>query len=166
MNKPLIAIVVALLVIFGGNVNVGASSYDVDIFGLPGVFGFGFDIDAPAGAEEVDFSFQTGDAVPSAGAWDVWFASTPTIGIQGVDFFTSAPLIDGTIVTISSVLDFDLTNFRLGGSSGAYEGQFIIVSDLGSTPPTHTYTTPIPSTIILLGGGLIGLICLRRRRQA
>jgi len=111
-------------------------------------------------------NFSRGSAVPGTtgiGGLNIpmWGPNTVDILATG-DFFSPQNLMNGLIarldLTLSSaanVGDFWNLNFAALDFGGA-----AVTVDSGSVS-----VIPIPSTIMLLGGGLIGLLALRRRRS-
>ena len=74
-------------------------------------------------------------------------------------------LLNGEIFSFDyegQLLGFNLIQFDPGNGSNLYPDTIMVVSsdDSGAI----FAAVPIPSTIILLGGGLVGLLVIRRRR--
>jgi len=168
MRKSFLFSLVICLGVFIGSSQ--ASIYHIDIMGLSDVYGFGADIETSATVGINDFTLENGNAVPSHSTisfWNIWIVSAPTLGVQGVQYiYDGTPLSDGTIVTVSGDFDFELTNFRLGGNTttGIYPGEFVVNFDENTS--TYTFAAiPIPTTILILGGGLIGILGVRRKMK-
>jgi hypothetical protein len=92
---------------------------------------------------------------PFLACLDPWFSNCGTYG-DTIQLFASAPvsfsLADGSALTLSSL---DMARFG-GGTAGTYSGY--LQGNFAVTSPV-----PEPSTVLLLGVGLLGLFALSRR---
>ena len=144
------------------------------------IHGFQFDV---IGANIADLTlsvfFQgtdvTIDGSPYTGAvpyiapnypWDV-FATTD--GVAGLDYsFGISPLTPGVILSLDGADEFSLSNFLLACNAdptGSYPDPFFVSVSNFSGGSLYTYTNvPIPTTLLLLGSGLVGIISWRRKR--
>ncbi len=170
MKKSLI--VVALLSI----VNISTAQaytvfFDVDdtvIF--PDLHGFQFDV---IGTDPAAITFTLGDAVPAiAPLTPPWLIEKTQTGIYGFDQdFGENPLSPETVLVMEATTEFQLANFILSNSnvpSGAYTHQFFVNVEgrtytlSGEPNEVPGPAVPIPATLPLLLGGLLGLFRIRR----
>ncbi len=166
--KRVLFLLIAFAVLVCFSNQAVAATMTVKIVGLAYVYGFGMEIIADPSAEGGDFTlnnyYAPADAIPNAGYWDIWIATTPALGVQGMDYTISAPLGEGRIFSVYADFDFELDNFLLGGTGpgGSYPYPFLVQFD--DATDTYTYApVPIPGAVWLLGSGLVGLIGLKRR---
>ena len=120
-----------------------------------------------SGVGNVRFTF--GSAVSSVGGWMNYapgFGTAPTISafdgsnilIASYDLSTLAPITtSGTDKSEFRGISYagGITSFEIGGS-------YILTQDLSA----DMTTVPEPTTMVLMGAGLLGLVALRRRQRA
>jgi hypothetical protein len=182
LKKSFSFIVIAFLSIF--IISPSAFSYSVTISGPVssiGIHGFTFWFTVSNDFAFSNFAFGT--AIPSGGTLG-WSQNPPanktatTLKTGGTDddfLFFSTP---GFQMTAGTILSFDIdagsitalgsgTNDRIqfdpGDGSNLFSDTVFLASS--DTNGANFSAIPIPSTIVLLGGGLIGLVALRRRRS-
>lgn len=138
-----------------------------------------FDFDTFTG----DFTYTWGPGQPPEAGWDL--ASYPINSVGNIDFArgyaaiavnnTNPILIlnDGLLVTLESVNSFfginpvDPGNTFFDFYTNAKFANLRITEEwIGSNQAITISQVPIPSAILLLGGGLIGLVGLRRRKSS
>lgn len=178
MKRSAIGIATALFslcimqpVVFGGD-SMYDEMYFVGVDGslvLESIDGFAFDV-TPISIDNVGYTIEYqdwGGAVPG-GAGDPWVIGPTSTGFLGNDTSPGgSPLTEGFVLIVGADSSFQLSNFELcsdTSSNTAYPYSFTVEYD----PDTHIYWltgfhAPIPATISLLGGGLLGLLALRRR---
>lgn len=115
------------------------------------------------GTLNTDWSYQLGNAVPSAGHWI--FENYGGGWASIYDNYTSpltesaiAPLGSGNILTITSNVPLTFTDLAFANYKGTEVG-----TNFYSTQGFVPSAVPIPAALYLLGSGLIGLVGLRRR---
>jgi hypothetical protein len=116
-----------------------------------------------------DFSYLLGDAIPSAGNWIYeGFGTGPVFGAVYDNYsdFTNltdiAPIVSsGNVVTLMSDVQLSITNVAFYD----YNGNYPTLGDTFTSQGFVETIVPIPSAIFLLGGGLVGLVALRRRKS-
>lgn len=128
-----------------------------------------------------DFSINgvvLGDAIPTKLATFGWLADQPTVvsgnpaifkyGASDWDYtwdLVPNPLGDGTLFSLDydgSVLNLNRVEFSdITGLNNLYPSQ-VTLESFTQTGLSFT-AVPIPSTLFLLGGGLVGLFGIRRR---
>ena len=119
-----------------------------------------------------DASFAKGDAISS------WFgAVTPNKLVAGVtqleavDLLGGSPMVDGLIGTLTYVgtIGWSSVQFPNGyefrTESNEIDSLMTVTGNLADGSTLTSQPVPIPSAILLLGGGLISLIAVRRRRS-
>jgi hypothetical protein len=130
------------------------------------VYGFGADIITVEDAVASDFTITNGPGLPAGSAWQSWIASSPKLGVQAVDYFADAKLDTGLILSIESPLSFSLDNFILANNMGTpYSSDLynIVTNTAGGTISYTISNVPIPSALLLLGCGLVGLVGIRHK---
>jgi hypothetical protein len=141
------------LFVNGGN----PPDFDLTVFYQPGTV----DIDGT----EVAASVPPDITVPfEITSWDIFKATYGVSGASDLD----QPLIAGSVVALTSNSVFEITDIGLNSdeaADGKYPLPFIVQRTDIDDGAVYTATVPIPSAILLLGGGLIGLIAMRRRRS-
>ncbi|UCD80383.1 MAG: PEP-CTERM sorting domain-containing protein [Desulfobacterales bacterium] len=130
--------------------------------GVEGVFGFEFAVES----DDPNWSFTRGSIIPDD--WILFSFPSPVQGFTGA----GTPLTTGTLGTLNfndDLFSLSLNNFILsdinGDPSGFVEGTDFFISFEDTTNTYSISAVPLPSTIILLAGGLIGLLVLRSRRS-
>jgi hypothetical protein len=140
-----------------------------------------------------DFAFdnvQLGSAIPTDGTlgWDIdsqSISNDPTYGLvfklgafDQDGLFLSDPhyMQDGIIASFDYggfLGDFAVIQFDPGDGSNLYQmdsenpNHFDVIQLLSRSETGSTFSAiPIPSTLLLLGSGLVGLIGLKRRKRA
>lgn len=187
--KKLILFVITTFVLFG---TITANAYTV-FFGVDNtldfsqISGFGFDV---VGASPDDLTLTVryqGTSVDVAGESRVggvpkafsstypWEIFATMSGFSGFDWsFGTFPLEPGIILSLDGVSEFTLENFVLSNSNdsdGMYRLPYFLnavsLDGDGALYMASASTTviPIPSTVLLLGSGLFGLVALRRKRS-
>jgi hypothetical protein len=174
MKVKLLPVVLAFFLCFSAHIVGAQTVINFDASGdlIDTVFGFQFDV-ADDRAGDFDPSFtSSGGAIPDGGNAD-WTGLFSTDA--QVIWFEGAMGLDATPLTTGQLGMFDpavsLSNFILsdptGDSSAFVENQnYWVLYDGASDIYTITGTNvPIPSAIFLLGGGLLGLIGIRRKKS-
>ena len=126
------------------------------------IVGFNFDVEP-----ESDFSnFNPGNIIPSS--WTGNFSNSPTI--TWGDFANAVGSEDALISGMLGSFDTDVTlsQFALGVSGGIGAPQIDKDFWVNLDNITNTYTItgtpiPIPSALLLLGSGLLGMLGIRHR---
>lgn len=120
-----------------------------------------------SGSGNVRFTF--GSAVTSVGGWMNYSpdnGNAPTISafdgsnnlIASYDLYSLAPITaSGT-----DQAEFRGISYAGGITSFEIEGTYILTQDLSA----DVTTVPEPTTMVLMGAGLLGLVALRRRQRA
>lgn len=180
LRKRISIIFIALLSVLV--VIPSAFAYSVTISGLANIpedihgFTLWFDV-----SDDFDFSnFSFGDAIPSGGTlgWSedpVPNIDASTLKVGGVDqdfLFLSAPgfqMTDGTILSFDIVAGTitplglgsrEVIQFDPGDGTNLFNDKILLgVSDINGA----NFAVPIPSALLLLGGGIIGLLGIRRK---
>jgi len=169
LKKIMITCLFAILIGFGTSVYAANFEYSLDIELLPGydllpdankIGGFDFIITGGA------FTTELGDAIPTGGNW-----TQLALGRYGVfdDYMDFANLTDIAPVMSSGNLIKLFSDTRLTISDLQfidYLGTFPYPENDTSFSTTGFTETavPLPPAILLLGGGLVGLVGLRRRK--
>ena len=180
-------LIVLFLLFFIPSISSAATTYFAidDTVDLSVVTGFQFDI------IEQDFDLTNeanlqiwfqgdvlsvgGEAYPGAvspipGIWDIFSVNSPKKGIAGNDAtFGSFPLISGIVFQIDSPIPLHLDPF----SWFLMEGFGDIVPDVQLLSKTLSdgslmyiaSQVPIPSSLLLLGGGICALLGITRRKK-
>ena len=171
MRKVLsVVCIVAICISIAGISNASTAIYFEDTNALNGtIMGFNFDIAAEDLNHygEFDPNFVSeGGIIPDT--WTGIFSSSPTYTYFEFASEETA-LASGLLGTFDS--DVILTNWALGVSGGIdppVQGEDWWVN-FDSNTFTYTITgtpVPLPSALFLLGGGLVGLVCFRRKKMS
>jgi hypothetical protein len=166
--KKLIICIALLSMILAAGVAQASYSYTLDI-NIPqqaavNSAGIGMiEFIVNGGAFNTDWTYQLGNAVPSAGHWifenfDGGWASIYDNFATPLTESAIAPLGSGKIVTITSNVPLTFSDLAFSDFKSHYLG-----SNFYSTQGFVPSTVPIPAALYLLGSGLIGLVGLRRR---
>jgi hypothetical protein len=187
-SRNLLIVLVALFALFLFAPLAFSASFSADILGLPNPSGIaGYTIWLSIG-DTFDFSeFLHGDAMPSGQPGQIfgWMDSPAAKIVEnepgmgrvfkfGSSDFDNAlssgtnrfDLENGNLFSFSydgSIIDLALVQFDPGDGSNLFP-DLIETIRFGSDGVTFQ-AVPIPSAILLLGGGLISLIVVRRRRS-
>jgi hypothetical protein len=172
MKVKLLIALFAFILYFPGQ-NVGAQTV-VNFDGSGDLFGtvFGFQFDTTGLANDFDATFtSSGGAIPDGGNsnWLDFSGGSTVTWFEGASGTDAMPLVTGQLGLVdpaATLSDFILSD-AIGSSATFVENQNYWVFYDG---PNDTWTitgtnVPIPSTILLLGGGLVALVGLRRRRS-
>jgi hypothetical protein len=151
---------------------------------------YGYPVDTNYATFEMDFDFEWGDAQTRDSFWSLESLivtddnGTPdnenddidyARGIGGVvnNLNDALRLGEGLVVSMTSVdtyFGIDINNlstaiFDFNGENGEIITQLFVFSDDwdGDTQIVTASAVPIPSAILLLGGGLLGILGIRRR---
>jgi hypothetical protein len=185
LKKTFSFIVIALLSIFV--ISSSAFAYSATISGPVSsldIHGFTFWFEVSTDFAFSNFAF--GDAIPAGDASQLvgWTENPPPNKVGtvfktgGSDddflfFFTegfqmtagtilSFDITAGSLTTLGSGGDDEIIQFDPGDGSNLFSDKVFLASS--DENGANFSAVPIPSTIILLGGGLIGLVAIRRRR--
>jgi hypothetical protein len=180
----LVAAAMGILMICPINANADTFTASIDVGGFD-IFGFTTWLDVGS-----DFAFTGGiPSDPYGGAVPgVWFDEGVTLGsvsdsprlskFGSSDFgslfspFTETPLMDGTLFSFDytgTINGLYLVQFPDYSAQDLYQsGDIFLASSnfTGENTGAIFNAVPIPSTILLLGGGLAALVGLRRRRRS
>jgi hypothetical protein len=161
-SRIFIALALVLFLTVPGAMAATVTFEAVNVTGL-NVAGFIMNWEGISGA-----SFASGSALTS------WFSNTSESGgvtqVESVDLLGSNPMVDGVIgiLTYTGTIAWNTNQFANGYEFRQKGNIFIPMMMSGNLTDGGTVTfdaVPIPSTIVLLGGGLLGLVALRRRRS-
>lgn len=112
-------------------------------------------------------------AVTRVPVWDIFKVFTPNIGVSGLDnTFGSFPLTSGVVFQIDTLLTpepimFNQDSFFLMMGFGDVMADVILFNkELADGSVVYTASmVPIPSSLLLLGGGICALLGIRRKNQ-
>ena len=149
-----------------------------DSIRLDEVDGFQFDI---VNANLIDYTLETyhtsdnildlwnGSLPEDSSLWSVQKYQSGYIGINQNMENTESSLVAGIILSIEYEDTFSLNEFKLASSlyeDGKYPKPWELLEKSITGEKIYTYSAvPIPTTLFLLGSGLIGLIGLRRKQM-
>jgi len=183
-NKIFITVLVSCFLVFGAQ---SVFSYTAE-FAVDNTFDFsivdGLDV-AVSGVNpltdltlDIVYTFE-GGAVPGidvgVGVFTSWdgFLTNYGANVSTTEFIplgVADQLVSGIAFSLTAGSMFTVESFDINSSSessGLYPGPVNITSNPTADGLVYTASqVPIPSAILLLGGGLIGLVGLRRRKSS
>lgn len=180
-------LVLLFILFFSPSVSVAVTTYFAidDTIDLSDVTGFqiniidqGFDLTNDANLQtRFQGSTLMIDGVNYSGAvsaipkiWDIYRVNNPKLGIAGLDnTFGSFPLIPGIVFQIDSTspLYFDISSLILMKGFGDVipDAQLLSKTLLNGSLLYTASQVPIPSTLLLLGGGILAILGGGRRKN-
>jgi hypothetical protein len=181
LGRKFIFIIIAMGILLYSPSIFASTVFTADIEGLGAVEVLGFTVWLDV-SDDFSFSdFSRGDAIPAGQPGQVLgYGDSPPARIEAGPVFqygafdqdnafigtSKFPLMNGTLFSFSydgSINDLALAQFDPGNGSNLFPD---FINSAGLTADGVTFqVVPIPSAILLLGGGLIGLIAVRRRRS-
>jgi hypothetical protein len=156
------------------------STVQIDLIGGIQFDVLGVDIDAltlqpfyTTDIVDIDGDQRPGAAPYLAPGYPWSFETTNTNGILSWDnSYGVYPLSQGVILSLESSTSeaFTLDNFILASSyfsDGFYAEPYIVktLSLPSGEASVYSITTPVPSSLFLLGGGLLGFLAFRRKQK-
>jgi hypothetical protein len=174
LKKILLFLVLGIFLVgTGGSVSAALYEYSLDITLESGYAALatedkigGVEFFVTGGSYPTDWTESLGSAVPSGQGWIFENFSGYASAYDNYDYSdptgTYNPIVtSGNIITLFSDVQLAISDLGFFDRGGDY----LTIGDDFTTDGFTETLVPIPSTILLLGGGLVALVGLRRRRS-